>query len=125
MDDFQISILEYLGKVEDGILVLLSVTYQKQYYEATFFYNHQDILLTISEELESLIGDIKQHKLYPDILRDILKKIVPFQEINERLDKVDFSRWVQPIIELESSFQPEKINPQQIQQIDQIKKDTE
>ena len=56
MDKFDVSVLEYLGKVDGGILVLLSIVYQKQYYEATFFYNEQDILLTISEDLEQVTG---------------------------------------------------------------------
>ena len=37
MDKFKISILEYLGKLEQGVLVLLSIVYNNQYYEATFF----------------------------------------------------------------------------------------
>ena len=102
MDSFDISILEYLGKVDGGILVLLGIVYQSVYYEATFFYNDKDILLTISEDLEQLTGDIKKHRSYQNILQDILKKIVPYSEIYDRIDPVDFSRWVNEIKKLEN-----------------------
>jgi len=53
MKTFDFSVLEYLGKVETGVLVLLSVVYEKKYFEATFFYDDKNIVLTISDELES------------------------------------------------------------------------
>jgi hypothetical protein len=51
MDKFDVSIIEYLGKVDGGILVLIGIVYQNTYYESTFFYNEKDILLTVSEDL--------------------------------------------------------------------------
>ena len=43
MAKFDISIIEYLGKVESGILVLISIMYDNSYYESTFYYNDKDI----------------------------------------------------------------------------------
>ena len=78
---FSISVLKYLGKLKDGILVLLSIVYDNKYYEATFFYTDSDILLTISEKLEIELGyKIKEDPEYIDILRDILRKIIPYSE---------------------------------------------
>jgi len=93
---FDISIIEYLGKVDGGVLVLLGIVYQNKYFEGTFFYTDRDILLTVSEELEELVGDITQHSEYPNILKDILKKIVPYGEMYDRIDPVNFARWVDP-----------------------------
>lgn len=101
MDKFQISIIEYLGKVEGGILVLIGIVYQSNYYESTFYYNEKDILLTIDAELESITGDIKDHPEYKNIIMDILKKIVPFDEMYERIDDVDFKRWVEGVLEVQ------------------------
>ena len=101
MKTFDFSVLEYLGKVEDGVLVLLSVIHEKKYYEATFFYDDKNIILTISDDLENVVGDIKKHPQYFDCLRDILRKVVPFNEMFDRIDPVDFSRWVEGYIELE------------------------
>lgn len=102
MDNFDISILEYLGKVDGGVLVLLGIVHQGIYYEATFFYNETDILLTISEDLEQITGDIKQHKSYQNILQQILKKVVPYTEMYDRIDPVDFSRWVKGVLEIQN-----------------------
>ena len=80
---FDISILKYLGKLKDGILVLLSVVYNNKYYEATFYYNATDILLTISNDLEKELGHkITNDPEYVSILRDILKKITPYSEVD-------------------------------------------
>lgn len=113
MKTFDFSIIEYLGKVEGGVLVLLGVMYNKKYYESTFFYDDKNIILTISDELEIQVGDIKKHPEYLDCLRDILRKIVPFTEMYERIDEVDFSRWVEGYIELEMG-EAEKVSASQI-----------
>jgi len=90
----KISILEYVGSVEKGILVLLSVIYDSKYYEATFFYTADDILLTISTELETVLGcEITKYPDYTNILKDILKKIVPYNDMINRVDPIDFHRW--------------------------------
>lgn len=84
---FSVSILEYLGKVDDAILVLLSIIYNEKYYEATFLYNKEDILLTASEELEQDLGyEITEDSEYVDVLRNILKQIVPYNELINRID---------------------------------------
>lgn len=112
MAKFDISIIEYLGKVESGILVLISIMYDNSYYESTFYYNDKDILLTISEDLENIIGmNIKDHPQYSEILSDILKKIVPYSEMIDNIDNVNFSRWVKGIIEIENKDDPEMVDP--------------
>lgn len=114
---FDFSILEYLGKVEDGVLVLLGVTYNKKYYESTFFYDDKNIILTISDELESQVGDIKTHPEYFECLRDILRKVVPYSEMYDRIDPVNFSRWVEGVIELEMG-EAERVSQSQIRAIE-------
>jgi choline kinase len=100
MEQFSISILEYLGKVENGVLVLISIVHNQAYHEATFFYTEGDMILTIGEDLESKIGEITGHPQYPEILREILKKIVPYKDIYDGLDSVDFNKWVDGLVEL-------------------------
>jgi|GEM_PF-4827368 len=95
MDKFQISILEYLGKFGQGVLVLVSIIYNKYYYEATYFYTSDQIVLTVPEELEEIIGHkITEDEEYPSIIKELLKKVVPYKEIFNRLDDIDFGRWV-------------------------------
>lgn len=92
---FSFSVLEYLGKVADGVLVLLSVIYEEEYFEATFFYNLSTNILTVSEELELKIGgSIIHHKDYEDIIKVVKSKVVPFNEIYNRLDNINLERWL-------------------------------
>lgn len=117
MKTFDFSILEYLGKVEEGVLVLLSCVHEKKYYESTFFYDDKNIILTISDELESVVGDIRNHPEYFDCLRDILKKVVPYNEMFERIDPVDFGRWVEGTIEIEMG-KAERVSSNQFRIVD-------
>ena len=114
MDSFEVSVIDYLGKLENGILVLISLMYQNKYYEATFFYTDKDILLTIPDNLEEVIGDIKNHSEYPNLLRDVLKKVVPYLEMINRIDEVDFTRWVKGVVEMESGEKAEMIKESEI-----------
>lgn len=94
MAKFNPSIIDYLGKLDFGVLVLISIVYNQEYFEATFFYTEEQMVLTISEDLEEKIGgDIKQDPEYPELLKDILKRLIPFNEIYNRLDDIDFSKW--------------------------------
>jgi len=84
--EFSVSILDYLGKLNNGVLVLLSIMYKEKYFESTFFYTKTDILLTLSEQLEAEIGyNIEEHPDYINLLREILKKISPYDEVYNQL----------------------------------------
>lgn len=96
MTKFNTSILEYLGQLDIGILVLVSIIYENQYYEATFFYTKDQMVLTISEDLELVLGHpISEDPEYATLLSEILKRLIPFDEMYTRLDEVDFSKWVE------------------------------
>jgi len=87
---FSANILDYLGKYEDGVLVLLSIQYESSFYDSTYYYNSEHLLLTISDELEmELGGTITQDPDYPDLIRYIIKKTIPYEEIFNRLDVYD------------------------------------
>ena len=87
--EFSVSVLDYLGKINKGVLCLLSIVYKKKYYEATFFYTQEDILLTISEQLENELGHkIEEDENYILLLKEILKKISPYDEVIHQLKAI-------------------------------------
>jgi len=91
---FKVSILEYLGRVDIGVLVLLSIIYNEKYYEATYFYTSDKLVFTVDERLKSDLGhDIKEDSEYTDLIRDIIRKVAPYDEVLPSLEYVDFSRW--------------------------------
>lgn len=90
--EIKVSILDYLGKIDNSILVLISFVYKGKYHEGIFVYTDEKILLTIDDSLEEAIGcRIEDYKEYTDILRFILKNVVPWSEMITRIDDVDFS----------------------------------
>ena len=84
-------IIEYLGKFEDGVLALISLNYEDEYYDATFFYKENFVTLTIDEKLEEIIGEVEEWSGYNNLVLELMKKVVPYDEIISRLDKVDVS----------------------------------
>jgi hypothetical protein len=94
MTKFTPSVIEYLGRIEPGVLVLISIVYQENHYESTFFYTKDQMVLTTSEELESKLGySINQDPEYNQLILDVLKRVIPYTEIYNRIDEVDFSKW--------------------------------
>ncbi len=90
--EIKASILDYLGKIESGILVLVSLMYNGKCYEGMFFYTDEQIHITVDDQMEEAMGcDIKNHKEYTDILRFLIKNVVPWSEMINRIDDVDFS----------------------------------
>jgi hypothetical protein len=119
MRTISVSILEYLGKVEDGVLVLIGVVHNKIYYEATFFYTSTSMIFTISEELEEVIGDITKHAEYTLILTELIKKVVPYNEMIDNINPVNFSRWVEGEYQIVSDTNPEYVPTSQVKEIEE------
>jgi hypothetical protein len=84
-------IIEYLGKFEDGVLVLISLNYEDNYYDTTFYYKDNFVTLTIDDDLEQIIGQVELWSGYNNLVLDIMKKVIPGDEILGRLDEIDFS----------------------------------
>ncbi len=82
-------IIEYLGKYEDGVIALISLKYEDSYYDATFFYKDEYVALTIDEDLESIIGVVEEWEGYNDLVINIMNKVIPYDEIINRLDEIE------------------------------------
>jgi hypothetical protein len=106
MDKLKFSVLDYLGKIESGVLVLLSFTIEDEYYEGTFFYTDESILLTVDDLLENKLGvdNIENWEGYVELIRNILKSIIPYGEIYPRLDDVDFNKWNETLEKIEEDL---------------------
>ena len=90
--EIKVSILDYIGKIEEGILVLVSFVLREKYYEGMFVYTNDQILLTVDDALEQVIEcKIEDYKDYQDILRFLIRNVVPWSEMITRIDDVDFS----------------------------------
>lgn len=77
-----VDVLDYIGKHEDGIFVLLSLGYEEEFYEATFYYRDTFVVLTVEERLEEKLGcEIEDWDGYGKVMYTILDKVVPYEEM--------------------------------------------
>lgn len=94
MEDVKFDILDYLGKVEDAIFVSLTLAYQNIYYDAIFCYRRETLIITVDPKLEELWGcPIEDREGYSELLLSILKKLVPYDEMINRIDILDQTRY--------------------------------
>jgi hypothetical protein len=83
-------IIEYLGKIEDGVLVILSLNHEDEYYESTFYYKNQFVTLTVDETLEEILGcSIEKWKGYNKLVLEIVERLVPYNDIINTLGEID------------------------------------
>ncbi|MCK9476376.1 MAG: hypothetical protein M0R46_10670 [Candidatus Muirbacterium halophilum] len=87
-------VIDYLGKYENGVLVLLSINYKDTFTEGAFWYSSDNISLEISKDIENDIDmPIEAWDGYLELVESILKKVVPYNEIINRLDEVDLTKY--------------------------------
>ena len=112
--EIKIDIVDYMGKMEGGILVLLSVNYDGSFSEGTIFYTPNNLVITVSEEVENKIGSkIELWSGYQDLLANTLKKLIPCEELLSRMDEVDFSKYLE--YDGETGFIEDEIDPDDIE----------
>jgi hypothetical protein len=105
-------ILDYLGKYENGVLVLLTIGYKGKFTEGTIYYSNEALALTVDESIEQDLGmKIEFWHGYRELIISILKKVVPYNEIINRLDEIDMSKYAEVGIE---SKEAEDINEEDI-----------
>ena len=103
MNKITADILDYLGKYENGVLVLLTIGYKDTFTEGTIYYSDKMLVLTVDPSIEQDLGSpIELWPGYQDLLILILKKVVPYNEIINRLDDLDASKY--SINESETDF---------------------
>lgn len=98
LDEFDVTVLNYLGEVNGGIITLITISFPKEelVFDATFYYTDTQMILTIPENVEELIGDIKKLPQYPEILKACLRKVVPHHKLIDSIDPLD----VRPFLDL-------------------------
>lgn len=90
-----VDIVDYMGRYNGGVLVLISINLENKFYEGTIFYSDKDIVLTVDEKVEEILETkIEYWEGYKELLESILKKLIPYEEISGRLDDVNFEDYV-------------------------------
>jgi len=94
MEDLKFDIIEYIGKINDAVFVQISINYNEIYYDAIFCYKKDVLIITVDEKLEKEWGcSVEDWVGYQQLLLAIAKKVVPYDEIINRIDEFDKSRY--------------------------------
>lgn len=82
MEEINFDIVEYIGKIDEGIFVLMTLSYQEQFYETIFYYKEAVVALTPDSELEKKLGcQIEDWSGYSRLMLRIIEKIVSYDEM--------------------------------------------
>jgi hypothetical protein len=75
-------IIEYMGKMDGGVFVLLNLNVDNtNFYDAIFYYKENIVALTVDEKFEELIGQkIEDFSGYKDIMTAIIKRVLPYKD---------------------------------------------
>ena len=111
--EIKADIVDYMGKYENGVLVLLSINGDGSFSEGTVFYTEDSLVLTVDYTIEEkLNGPIEAWSGYKELLESIFKKLVPCDEIYNRIDEFDLYKYVE--LPEEGEYIDDEINPDNI-----------
>jgi hypothetical protein len=86
------SVIDYLGKYESGIVVLIGLMYLDNYYEGIFYYTNDRMIITIDDSLKSLIGEIELHEDFFPLMEKIINIVQPYERIINDLNDYELYR---------------------------------
>ena len=116
--EIKADIVDYMGVMDGGILVLLSISCGGKFSEGTIFYTDENFAITVTEEVEEAIGSpIEKWEGYKDLSVSILKKLIPCKELLTRMDEVDFSKYID--FDGETTFIEDEIDPDDIESLEE------
>jgi len=111
--EIKADIVDYMGKYEDGVLVLLSINCNGSFTEGTVFYTNDNLVLTVDQSIEELLGGpIETWVGYKSLLESIFIKLVPCSEVIGRLDDINLDSYVEA--PSESMYIDDEVNPDDI-----------
>lgn len=83
--NLDISIKDYLGILQDGVSVILSIKLDNEIFESMYWYNENTNLIILDDELEFKIGAIQEKEYYADLILYLKETCPTFSEIKPNL----------------------------------------
>ena len=81
--EYSISLVDYIGKIENGVAVILSLMIDDKPYEIIYWFNREKkYTFTIEPSFyeDYPIGDIEKNQYFPELLNYIDTEILPDTE---------------------------------------------
>ena len=95
---YNVSLNSYLGKVESGILALLSIIYEDETYEGTYWYKVSDTdkrydVITVDCYLDDKLGyDFSEDENYEEILKYLIENSIEYKKGMEELTEYNLNK---------------------------------
>lgn len=88
-----VSVLEYMGKIAGGVLTLISIEWNSDFYDATLFYTKNQMIITPSQELELAMGcKLQDHEDHQKILEIVKDKVADYDQVYTTLEDFDLKK---------------------------------
>lgn len=87
--EVSISIVDYIGKIKDGVATLLSININDTIYQMIFWFNSEcKYVLTVDDSLLKLldIKSIYEYEHIDDLLKKIFLTLPPVKELFEKFE---------------------------------------
>lgn len=112
--EIKADVIDYLGKMDGGIVVSVGVLLDEIYYNGILFYSNDNILLSMSDEFEEKINSpVEVWESYKYLLELIFSKLENPSTIINSLGEFDINKY---LIKKENkvNFITEEIDPNEI-----------
>jgi hypothetical protein len=84
-----ISVIDYIGKVKDGVAMILSINMNDVIYQMIFWFNKESkYVLTVDEALLAILNvkSIYEYEKLEDLLKKIFLALPPVKELFEKFE---------------------------------------
>lgn len=83
------SIIDYLGKYEDGILVSVGLMYKSEFFNSIFYYTGDQMVINVEEKMiQKMDHFIEEHPEYYMLMEDIINKVEPYELVIAQLEEI-------------------------------------
>ena len=92
--DIKFDIIDYIGQLDGGIYVVLSLNFNDAFYEGIFFYKKNVLALSVENTLEKKLGStIEDWKGYNQLMLNIVNKVVPYEQMINIVNEFDKEKY--------------------------------
>lgn len=84
-----ISVIDYIGKIKDGVAIILSINIDDAIYQMIFWFNkHSKYVLTVDENMLKLLNvkTIYEYENLEDLLKKIFQTLPPVKDLFEKFE---------------------------------------
>lgn len=84
------SIIDYIGKYEEGILVSVGLMYNNKFYDAIFYYTKDQMIVNTDRKFREELGfHIQEHEDYLPLMKSLIEQCEPFESIIDQMVDIE------------------------------------